>query len=714
MPLLDLVTDLKSLKYGQDRPGGGSSGQPYMQFPLPEAASEEVRQYYVNNRTNLDFPLRGGGFNIGFDGPYVGQAAKYDRERIQKFLNDSPRGPIFILKQQALQLSNPKLQVGSQINLDLGVLPFRFLGNLENTRIYNAGKNTLMQVGVQGSGIHFDRHGNVPINPFQQTYAYVADDRIEGNVNKNRLKVLYETKILTGNKIPLALQTSELIETLNTLGISRDSGLLFQYPGGPSSAGGFGLTTVHRRYTTQLFDQNVRTQANYYIQKGDSYEPAYGRHPNNVVPPESYFGKVRGIQGVNNGTTGNPNSADTVLRDISNINTDPKGADLSTNRLEYLYQKLLIDINAGDASVLYRYLGGPGGTETTLNRYDSTNVVTDAVSQKNIAGTSIGTPNLRSFNYTYNYRQLNSQQENSDASITKDFRLENKADIASTEGYDGNNNIAKKYNIGNPGSKLLNRIDYSKSVDIGNTPIDITQDLVNKLDVGEDPKNVSDLVTFRFETIEINRPSIPIVFRAFLAGISDSHTAEYSPFKYVGRGENFYVYNGFNRQLSFSFQIAAQSRSEMKPLYRKLNFLLSQLYPDYKEGTGFMRAPLIKATIGDYLYNQPGFLTSMNVTIPDDSSWEIANNQIQGADDDMYQLPQRLDVACQFTPIHDFLPRRSVPIKVGNNTQYYITPLTTRNEPGKNKFEIGDTRLLILPKVAQAFGGGGGKKKKKQ
>ncbi len=31
MPLLDLKTDLKSLKYGNDRPGGGDSGQPYQQ-----------------------------------------------------------------------------------------------------------------------------------------------------------------------------------------------------------------------------------------------------------------------------------------------------------------------------------------------------------------------------------------------------------------------------------------------------------------------------------------------------------------------------------------------------------------------------------------------------------------------------------------------------------------------------------------------------------
>lgn len=35
MALIDLKTNLKSLKYGSDRPGGGSSGQPYIQTAIP-------------------------------------------------------------------------------------------------------------------------------------------------------------------------------------------------------------------------------------------------------------------------------------------------------------------------------------------------------------------------------------------------------------------------------------------------------------------------------------------------------------------------------------------------------------------------------------------------------------------------------------------------------------------------------------------------------
>ena len=51
MPIVDLKTNLKSLKYGHDRPGGGDSGQPYIQND-------------INNPTNIlgmdDGFIRGG------------------------------------------------------------------------------------------------------------------------------------------------------------------------------------------------------------------------------------------------------------------------------------------------------------------------------------------------------------------------------------------------------------------------------------------------------------------------------------------------------------------------------------------------------------------------------------------------------------------------------------------------------------------------------
>jgi hypothetical protein len=70
-----------------------------------------------------------------------------------------------------------------------------------------------------------------------------------------------------------------------------------------------------------------------------------------------------------------------------------------------------------------------------------------------------------------------------------------------------------------------------------------------------------------------------------------------------------------------------------------------------------MMAPLVRLTIGDYLYRVHGFLESVNVTIDQNNSWEI---------DDGQQLPHTLDVSITFKPILNQLPRRGDSRSVGS------------------------------------------------
>ena len=704
MPLIDLQTNFKSLKYGQDRPGGGNSGQPYIQYPLPEVASQQYLDFYQNNKFNLDFPLRGGGVALGDVGPYASQAAKYDKIRIQKFLKDAPRGPIFILKQTALQLSNPKIQVGGQINPDLGVLPFRIFGNLETTRIYNGGANTLAQVAAQGSGFHFDRHGIVPINPPQQKYIYVADDKnnplTEGGVPKgNRLYTLYQTKILTTDRIKLDSDTVD-IGTLNTLGISRNPGLLFQYPGGPSSVGGIGLTTVHKRYTSVI--STYRSSPPALLQAQSTALNTPGTPSNFTVQGRT----VTGPFGTSLTTTTNTFNITPPPANVTNAVAAPlrlpgNNDNSSVYTPEILYETLIAEtrtVSGQDIDTqVYKYDVDPntaysykGGTSTVVvKRVSNTDLNTTE-------GTTVGTTNTTNFGYALNYNQLRAKStKNTNASIQPDFRLAIRAAIpgaknklAATPGYKGINNIQLRYGLGNPGAVSNKRVTYTDKN--GNA-----LDAVNAYDVKAPQKadtvtSPKDLITFRFDTVEVDSlESSPIVFRAFLSSLQDNHSADYSPFKYVGRGENFYAYNGFTRAISFNFKVAPQTRMEMKPLYRKLNYLASQLYPDYdtfNKNTGFMRAPLTKLTIGDYVVSQPGFLTSINITVPDESPWEIkAGYSGTGTENDVYQLPHVLEVSCQFTPIHNFLPRRSY---FGGDGVAHITPLITPNTRD-NIFQIG-------------------------
>ena len=144
-------------------------------------------------------------------------------------------------------------------------------------------------------------------------------------------------------------------------------------------------------------------------------------------------------------------------------------------------------------------------------------------------------------------------------------------------------------------------------------------------------------------------------FRAFLDGFGDSYTSDWKPIAYVGRAEKFYRYGGFNRTMDVSFTIAASSKEELMPMYKKLNFLASSFAPTYSD-YGYMMGNLVQLTVGNYIYEQTGFFSSLNIEIPDNASWEI-NIGLDGEPiENMRQVPLFLKVKLKFTPIHQFRP----------------------------------------------------------
>jgi hypothetical protein len=250
MPLINLKTTLKSLKFGSDRPGNGWSGQPYQQFPIPDllTAAPVALAFYNNNRNGLDYPIRGGLIN----GQISLLNGQIDKDRIKKFFDDKPRGSAFLQKQLGLQLSNPKIQTGqslsgiSGLNALLGGALNLNVG--ENTRVYNNGQNTLAQVLSSGTGTHIPRHGAFPIDTFSKYYMDIvgAEKLLTGTnlQDTNRLLILAKIKL----RKPSDIQN---INTVNRLGISLNNNLLFQYLGGPGSVYGVGSTTIKRVTNTK-------------------------------------------------------------------------------------------------------------------------------------------------------------------------------------------------------------------------------------------------------------------------------------------------------------------------------------------------------------------------------------------------------------------------------------------------------------------------------
>lgn len=85
MPLIDLTTNLRDLKFGRDRVAGGNSNQPYVRSTIPAPDDESGTLGYLNQ----DFIVRGGL-------KAVVNSVK-DVERLSKYFSDirNPSGLLF-------------------------------------------------------------------------------------------------------------------------------------------------------------------------------------------------------------------------------------------------------------------------------------------------------------------------------------------------------------------------------------------------------------------------------------------------------------------------------------------------------------------------------------------------------------------------------------------------------------------------------------------
>ena len=220
-------------------------------------------------------------------------------------------------------------------------------------------------------------------------------------------------------------------------------------------------------------------------------------------------------------------------------------------------------------------------------------------------------------------------------------------------------NIGGKNNSG-PGNKVgKNLVSYTKGSGIG--PVDklnafpIYQSSGVKQNADAP---INDLVKFRIAVIDNSNPSQKtfIHFRAFIDSFSDSYNATWNPTTYLGRGENFYTYNNFTRNISMGWTVAAQSKEELIPMYKKLNYLASSLTP-YYTSKGYMTGNLVQLTVGGYLYEQVGIINSLTYDIPEESPWEIGISDTGDYDSTVKELSHMIRVTnFSFTPIQDFIP----------------------------------------------------------
>lgn len=184
------------------------------------------------------------------------------------------------------------------------------------------------------------------------------------------------------------------------------------------------------------------------------------------------------------------------------------------------------------------------------------------------------------------------------------------------------------------------KIGVSGQVDIINSSFE--QDALNQDLFGKD------IIPFQIVSITPNKETF-LYFRVFLDSLSDNYSGDWSGNKFIGRAEEFYSYQGFKRDISFSFKVAAFSKDDLAPMHRKLNYLAGTTAPSYNAAGSFMRGTLSSITLGDYFTDQEGFFSSVNLSWESSYPWEI-----DLLDEDIMKMPHVLNVDCSFTPIHKF------------------------------------------------------------
>jgi hypothetical protein len=632
MPLIDLQTNLKSLKYGKDRINEGSSGQPYIttdpdgatnlsvgpnnilrllgvnKVPLiPNVSSQLNRSRagrFVNQVLGSDDFIRGGAIGAT-------QAAVNDTFRIGSFLTSLPRGPLFIAKQVGLQLSNPKLEVkkglkgiassilGSLFNANpgqaLGTLTGGLLGP---TRIYNLGINTLAQVPVNAFGIHFSRHGLLPVQDEDSKYENVVRFNNQGNSSNNRLVELTKKFDLGDQKYETStnynLEEARKQNKKENRQARRDNRISNQSLQAGAEVGGFDYKPVKfKRKKLSLDDQTV-----------DGY----------ITGPGSTYGI--GVTVIKRYSfTEDKDKIEESLKNASNFAGKSRLTTSTINYTNALGEKAKLSVKTA-ANSINAYTGSiPGSTglgpitiavairqginDTYAALVDKINKTTNVTQSIPSTGTYTATP------------------YSSASVITTTNPQVNRGAIGFK--YYGTGSLPAEYT----GSKqTYNNSDVFTRNDAG--IMSVVFRAVNPFTSGEKTW----------------------IFPAYMSGYKDDFNATWNDVNYAGRAESFYIYSKFKRTVNFNLKIPCFNKVQLFEKHRALGQLASVTAGSYDNN--LLGGVLIKINLGNYLVGEYAILNNVSYSIPDDASWDIADDAL---------LSMYIDASFSLTIVHKDLPQ---------------------------------------------------------
>ena len=671
---------------------GGNIGNPSPVEPLIWTELPPLEGEWTGMEDS-DFLLRNG----------ILSDSKTDVRRITRLLTETTRGKLFTVKQNLLS----RLGVATEAS---GILNEGFYSN----------DSTLAQVRAVGLGGHLNKQG---INPFRRTGpddgntligfdvanplglpAYAQVVRGDQETEKNRLVGYFNNKINKTSKISNDIIPS-FTDKLKGRFIKLDGpNILDSYSGGPGSVAGVGRTTIKMSPEQRTGRNNViLAQSGFFSESGRASKV----DPNVKLKDfTAAFGSILDRDG--------SESAAEVGGATSDFETLPffDYSAFTRQQNEKGYRDLKIKSNQilnenSSVSLTYQRLTGVdtllGISEGGIRDLSQNKILlkNTSVYQNGFETNEKVTNPEGSLSSTLTQKQLIEQPQNLGSITRADFRksLSKKPEDTISNSLDyKTQNIERRVNLGSPGARgnisnyqLGKRDGYGES-----NPLDkvTSYPLYRSGQNAKDDSRLNDLVKFRIASVDSSNPanSTYIHFRAFLGSFTDNYNSSWSSQKLMGRAENFHNYEGFDRSISMNWTVPAQSKNELMIMHQKLNFLASNLAPDYVNGK-YMAGPLVRLTVGGYLYEQYGFIESLSLNIPDTSPWEIAvaggskddakfGNSGLTHDPTVKEVPHVLEVSgFSFKPIHNFVVQKQ-------QNKY--------NNPGRKLSSYGIQRYISL------------------
>jgi hypothetical protein len=479
------------------------------------------------------------------------------------------------------------------------------------TRKYNLGVNLITQVPINAFGGHLIRHGASPIGGV----GFLEGDSLGVKGYS------YERAVLNKDK-----KDNRLVKYLDKISYNyTDRPIeLESYNGGANSIYGIGKTRITtNKLTTNKWYKG--TSAPYFGIKQyiDSYR--YNAETGNLT----LSGDIARL-GQNLSSIQDQQNAYRATLDI----LDPNDPDIETNKK--IVDQLMLDASEVQDNI------------DALKKQQEENITTNV-----------------DFRTRINDKDLTSKKYPS-------YNIQTQFGVSTGEV--GPNNIKKSYKVDS-----INVIDitdsgtYYNNINLKKRSSEVLTNITDKIDgfYGKD------IIKFAIEFLNNDSKGLEtdvLVFRAYIDDFQDGMNAKWNSYRYMGRGEDFYVYDGFTRDISVSFTIYAHSKEEILPVYKKLNYLLSTFAPDYNADNK-MRGNIAYLTVGDYLSRQPGIFTDIKLSGMLDTHWEV------NLDNDTYQVPKHIKVSLSFKPIHTVLPRK-----------------VTKGNPFKSNFVLGPPPSIITEK----------------